>query len=220
VTPITVVLADDHHVVRNGLRALLGAEPDVSVVGEAADGLETVALVERLRPKVLVADLMMPALNGLEITRQVLRRSPDTRVVILSMYSNEAYVLEALKIGASGYVLKGATASDLLTAIREAAAGRHYLSPPLSEQAVAAYRERANVTEGSAHDTLTTREREVLHLAAEGRTNAEIGQRLSISPRTAETHRANLMRKLDLHSQVDLVRYALDRGLISDDSTR
>jgi DNA-binding NarL/FixJ family response regulator len=220
VTPITVVLADDHHVVRKGLRALLGAEPDVSVVGEAADGLETVELVERLRPKVLVADLMMPALNGLEITRQVLRRCPDTRVVILSMYSNEAYVLEALKIGVSGYVLKGAHASDLLTAIREAAAGRHYLSPPLSEQAVAAYRERADIVDGSAHDTLTSREREVLHLAAEGRTNAEIGRRLSISPRTAETHRANLMRKLDLHAQVDLVRYAVERGLIPDDSSR
>lgn len=218
--PITVVLADDHHVVRTGLRALLAAEPDVSVVGEAADGIETVELVERLRPKILVADLMMPTLNGLEVTRQVLRRCPDTRVVILSMYSNEAYVLEALKIGAAGYVLKGATAADLLTAVREAAAGRHYLSPPLSEQAVAAYRERANITEGSAHDTLTTREREVLHLAAEGWTNAEIGRRLSISPRTAETHRSNLMRKLDLHTQVDLFRYAVERGLIPPDSSR
>ena len=135
----TVVLADDHRVVRDGLRALLDAEPDISVVGEAADGLEVMALVDRLQPGVLVTDLMMPGLNGLDVTREVRRRSPETRTIILSMYANEAYVLEALTNGAYGYVVKDASAGELVRAVREAAAGRRYLSPPLSESAIEDY---------------------------------------------------------------------------------
>jgi DNA-binding NarL/FixJ family response regulator len=211
---VTIVLADDHHVVRQGLRTLLESEPDFRVVGEAGDGLEAVQLVERLQPDVLVLDLMMPSLDGLEVTRQVSERSPQTRVVILSIHSSEAYVLEALRHGAAGYVLKASSAADLIKAVREVNAGRHYLSPPLSEHAIEAYVQKAKEATLDKYETLTTREREVLHLAAEGYSNREIAERLSISPYTAMTHRANLMRKLDLHSQTDLVRYALQRGMI------
>ncbi len=210
----SIVLADDHHVVRQGLRALLEAEPDFRLIGEAGDGLETAQLVERLEPDVLIIDLMMPSLNGLEVTRQVSQRSPRTRIVILSMHANEAYVLEALRNGAAGYVLKDSSAADLVQAVREVMSGRRYLSPPLSERAIEAYLHKAQAAELDPYETLTTREREVLHLAAEGHSNAEIATRLSISPRTAETHRANMMRKLDLHTQTDLIRYALRRGIL------
>ena len=214
---VTLLLADDHHVVRQGLRALLEADPDFRVVGEASDGLEVADLVERLQPRVLIVDLMMPGLNGLEVTRQVSKRSPQTRVLILSMHSNEAYVLEALRNGAAGYILKDSSATDLVHAVREVAAGRRYLSPPLSERALDTYRQRAKEATLDIYETLTTREREVLHLAAEGHSGSEIASRLSINPRTVETHRANLMRKLGLQTQTDLVRYALRRGIIPTD---
>ncbi len=210
----TIVLADDHHVVRQGLRALLEAEPDFAVAGEAADGLAVADLVERLRPDVLVLDLMMPGLNGLDVMRQVRQRSPQTRVIILSMHANEAYVLEALRNGVAGYVLKESTASDLAQAVREAAAGRRYLSPPLSERAIEAYVHKADAAPFDLYETLSGRERQVLHLAAEGHNNTEIAARLCISARTVETHRANVMRKLGLHSQTDLIRYALKRGIL------
>lgn len=211
----TIVLADDHHIVRQGLRALLEVERDLEVVGEAGDGLEAVQHVEQLNPKVLVLDLMMPGLNGLDVLRQIKRRAPQTQIVILSMYANEAYVLEALSNGASAYVLKDSNSADLVLAVREAAAGRRYLSPPLSARAIEAYQEKAKATTLDRYDTLTAREREVLHLAAEGHTNSEIASRLGISSRTAETHRSNLMHKLELHTQAELIRYALRRGIIA-----
>ncbi len=210
----TILLADDHPIVLQGLRALLGGEADFRIVGEAGDGREALALVERLKPDVLVMDLMMPGLGGLEVTRQVGQRSPGTRVVILSMHSNEAYVLDALRHGALGYVLKDATTTDLAQAVRAAAAGRRYLSPALSERAIEAYIESAQVETLDLYETLTDREREVLHLAAEGLSNAEIAARLSLSPRTVETHRGRLMRKLGLSTQTDLIRYALRRGIV------
>jgi DNA-binding NarL/FixJ family response regulator len=210
----TIVLADDHHVVRQGLRVLLEGQPDFQLVGEAGDGLEAVQLTERLKPDVLIIDLMMPSLNGLEATRQLSQRSPHTRVVILSMHANEAYVLEALRNGAAGYVLKDSSAADLVHAVREVVAGRRYLSSPLSERAIAAYIQKASDVALDPYEMLTNREREVLHLAAEGYTNAEIADQLSISPRTAETHRANLMHKLGLRTQTDLIRYALRRGIL------
>jgi DNA-binding NarL/FixJ family response regulator len=213
-TKTRIVLADDHPVVRHGVRSLLQSEPDFSIVGEASDGLETVQLVERLQPEVLVVDLMIPRLNGLEVTRQVKQRLPQTRVVVLSMHANEPYVLEALKNGASGYVLKDSSGTDLVLAVKQVLGGQRYLSPPLSERAVEAYLQRSQDTSFDPYDALTEREREVLHLAAEGLSNPDIAARLSISPRTVETHRANLMRKLGLRTQTDLIRYALKRGIL------
>ena len=210
----TIVLADDHPVVRQGLRALLETEPDFRVVGEAGDGLEAVQLAGRLQPNVLVLDLMMSGLSGLEVTRQVTKRSPRIRVLILSMHADEAYVLESMRNGAAGYVLKDASAADLVQAVREVMAGHRYLSPPLSERAIERYIRKAQKSTQNAYETLTTREREVLHLAAEGHSNAAVADRLGISPRTAETHRANLMHKLGLRTQTDLVRYAIRRGII------
>ncbi len=208
------MLADDHPVVRQGLRALLEAEQDFTVVGEAADGLEVAGLVERLRPNVLVLDLMLPGLGGIEVTRQICHRFPQTRVVILSMYANEAYVLEVLRNGAVGYVIKEASAAQLVQAVREVSAGRRYLSPPLSENAIQAYIQKAQTIPLDLYETLTTREREVLHLAATGNSNIETADQLGISSRTAETHRANLMRKLGLHNQTELIRYAMRRGIL------
>lgn len=210
----TIVIAEDHHVVRQGLRTLLEAEPDFSVVGEASTGVEACQQVERLQPDVLMLDLMMPDLNGLEVTRQLGEHATHTRVIILSMHSNEAYVLEALRAGAAAYVLKDSTADDLASAIRDVAAGRRYLSPPLTQQALEAYAEKAKSAGLDPYETLTAREREVMVLVAEGRTNHEIAEMLHISRRTVETHRANLMRKLDLGSQADLIRYALRRGIL------
>ncbi len=210
---ITILLADDHSIVRQGLRALLEVEPDFCIVGEAADGLEVTQLIEYLRPDVLVLDLMMPGLDGLEVTRRVNQRSPQTRVIILSMYGNEAYVVEVLRNGAAGYVLKKSTADELVRAVRAVVAGQRYLSPPLSEQTIETYMQKADESTQDLYDLLTAREREVLYLVAEGHTNAEIAARLFISPRTVEMHRANLMRKLDLRSQADLIRYALRRGI-------
>ena len=213
-TPATVVLADDHQMVREGLRLLLEGQPGLSVVGETSDGLQVADLVERLKPNVLVADLIMPGLGGLDVTREVKRRSPKTRIVILSMHSSDAFVLQALRNGASAYVLKSSSAADLVQAIHEVLAGRRYLSPPLSDKAIAAYVKRAEAGEVDIYETLTTREREVLHLAAEGLTNPAIGDRLGISPRTAETHCAHVMRKLGLKGKTDLITYALNRTLL------
>jgi two-component system, NarL family, response regulator NreC len=211
---VTIILADDHHVMRQGLRMLIEAQGDFCVIAEAGDGLAVPQLAGRLTPDVLIVDVMLPGLNGLEVTRQVCQCSPQTRIIILSMYRNEAYVLEALRNGAAGYVLKGSTAADLIRAVREVVAGRRYLSPPLSERAIEAYVQKAREAPLDLYATLTTREREVLQLAAEGRTNADIAAALFMSPRTVETHRAHLMRKLGLHTQADLIRYALQHGIL------
>jgi len=213
----TIVLADDHHIVRHGLQVLLSAEPDLRVVGEAVDGLETLRLVERLKPDVLVLDLMMPGLDGLEVIRQLKKRSPQTRTVVLSMHKNEAYVWEALKNGALGYVLKDCALSDLVRAVRDALANRPHLSPPLSEINIMAYLQKKNSGPFDLYQTLTARERQILQLSTEGQTSADIGARLSISPRTVEAHRANLMRKLGFHKLTELVRYALERQLAPRD---
>ncbi|MDX2034766.1 MAG: response regulator transcription factor [Blastocatellia bacterium] len=212
-----ILLADDHHIVRQGLRALLESEPHFRLVGEAGDGIEAVRLTEKLKPDVLITDVMMPGLTGLEVTRQVARSVPQTRIIILSMYTNDAYVMEALKNGALGYVLKDSQASDLVRAVHEVAAGRRYLSPPLSERALELYVRKVEDVPDDPYEMLTTREREVLQMVAEGRTSTEIADRLFISPRTAEGHRANLMRKLGLQNQTDLIRFALKRGILSLD---
>lgn len=212
---INVVIADDHDVVIHGLKALLESEPGMKVAECATDGLTALQLVERLQPQVLVVDMMMPGINGLEITRQVTRRQPDVRVVMLSMHDNEAYVTEALKAGAMAYVLKASDAGEVILAIREAAAGRRYLSRQLSERAIAAYVERCQDATSLTPPDLTEREREVLQLVAEGRSTQQIAAALGISPRTAETHRGNMTRKLGLKTQTDVIRYAIQHGVIS-----
>ncbi len=213
---ISLVIIDDHQVVREGLRVLLERQPDFTVVGEAGTGLQVVDLVDRLRPTVLLLDLTLPGLNGLDVLRQVRERTPTTHVLILSMHANETYVTEALHSGAAGYCLKTAGADALIAAVRAVAAGKHYLSPSISERVIEAYAQQVNPLR-DAYETLTTREREVLHLAAEGHSNVGIAARLGISPRTVEAHRANLMRKLNIQSHAELVRYAIRRGLISRD---
>ena len=199
---------------RQGLRALLNEQPDISVVGEAADGPEATQIVERLKPDVLVVDMMMGVMSGIEVTRSVRKLSPKTCVVILSMHADEGYVLEALRAGAKAYVLKDSIADDLLHAMREAILGRRYLSHPLSEQVIEGYLQKEEGAALKPHERLTVREREVLHMLAEGLSNAEIATRMSVSRRTVEVHRANVMHKLGLHNQVQLLRYAIQAGII------
>jgi DNA-binding NarL/FixJ family response regulator len=208
------VVADDHSIVRQGLRVLLDAEPDFEVVGDVGDGLAAVQMVEQLKPDVLVLDLMLPGLHGLEVASQVSRHVPQTRVVVLSMHRAESYVLQALRNGASGYVLKEADASEVVHAVREVIAGRRYLSPPLSQRAIESYLSKTDESL-DLYDTLTDREREVLQLVAEGCSTSHIAERLFISPRTVEGHRSRLMRKLGLHTYFDVIRLALRRGIIS-----
>jgi two-component system, NarL family, response regulator NreC len=211
---IKIFLADDHQVVRKGIKALLSSEPDFTVVGEASDGLETIQLVEKLQPDILVLDLMMGGLNGLEVTRQLARKNPKTGIVILSMHSNEAYVLEALRSGAKAYILKESPPEDLIQAVREVFAGKQFLSAPLNQRAIEAYTSKIDAKPINPYDQLTTREREILQLTAQGQTNNEIAARLYISPRTVETHRTNLMHKLNLHNHNQLIQFAIQHDII------
>jgi two-component system response regulator NreC len=209
-----ILLADDQQVVRQALRCLIERETDLEVVGEAADGLEVLPLAERLKPDVLVTDVAMPGLYGLEVTRRVREIAPATGVVILSRYQSEWYVTEALRSGALGYVVRQSDAGELLRAIRMAARGRLYLGPPLNQEVIDVWLARAARRVHDPYETLTTREREILQLVAEGYSSTGIARRLTISARTAEAHRANAMRKLRLRNQAALIRYALSRGVL------
>lgn len=211
---LTIVLADDHPIVRQGLRTVLAAEAGWNIVGEAADGPTVLELVAELQPNVLIVDIMMPGLNGIEVTRQLSRRSPQTHIIIFSMHANNAYIREGITSGASGYVLKDADSDELIQAVREAMAGRRYLSRALAERAIESYLQHASDESLDWLDMLTAREQQVLRLVAHGSSNAVIASQLAISPRTVETHRANLMRKLGLKTQADLIRYALQHGLL------
>lgn len=212
--PTTIVLAEAYPVVREALKCLLERQRGFRVVGETADGLEIGALVERLRPDVCILDVAMPGLYGLEATRQVRQRSPRTAVVVLSRLAHEGYVAEALRNGALGYVLEVAEAPELTRAIRAAVRGKRYLSPPLSAALVERWLLRSRVTPPDPYQALTDRERQVLQLVAEGGSSASIAERLAISPRTAEAHRANMMRKLRVRNTVGLIRFALERGIL------
>ena len=214
---VTVLLADDHPIVRQGLRHLLETQSDFKVVGEASDGLEASQMAERYHPDVLVVDMMMPGLNGLEVTRQVSQRSPGTRIIVLSMHNNDAYVLQALKRGASGYVLKDSGPTEVIKAVNQVMLGRRYLSESISERLVEMLIKQTGQLPADPYEELTNREREVFQLTAEGCSSSEIAGRLCISPRTVEVHRANMMEKLGLHSQMDLLRYAVRRGVVSVD---
>jgi DNA-binding NarL/FixJ family response regulator len=215
-TITTIVLADDHPIVREGLRTVLQRESDLTVVGEASDGIETLLLVERLKPTILILDIRMPGKNGLEVAREIARISPETRVLILSMYAGEGYVMEALASGVAGYILKETDTGNLVPAIRQIMGGTRYLSPSVNDRVINAYVQRTQGGTVDPLDTLTVRERQVLRLLAEGRNNPDIAEHLSISVRTAEHHRANLMRKLKLKSSAEIAAFAKSRGVVPE----
>lgn len=210
---LTLVLADDHHLVREGLRLLLETRLQCRVVGEAATGAEAVALVRAHRPDILIVDLSMPGMSGIDVTRAVVSQVPETRVIVLSMHGDEPHVREALRAGAMAYVLKESLADDFLHAIAQVAAGQRYLSPRLAERAISSFAGERPGAATANTENLSPREREVLSLVAQGLTSAAIAERLGIGVRTVEWHRARLLHKLGLHSVADLVRYALQHGL-------
>jgi DNA-binding NarL/FixJ family response regulator len=207
---IRILLADDHAVVRQGFRMILAAHPDMEIVGEAGNGREAVELAERLKPEVVVMDVSMPELNGIEATRRLAASTPHTRVLALSMHKDSVYVREILRAGARGYLLKDSVADDLVSAVRAVSAGEGYLSPQVSNAVLGDY--RRHVTDPI--DLLTSREREVLQMLAEGKTNKEIAGVLNLSVYTVEAHRGRILEKLNLHSITDLVRFAVRSGLV------
>ncbi len=214
---IRVLIVDDHTILRAGLRMMLNAQPDIEVVGEASDGHQAVIAAQRLQPDVILMDITMPECNGIEATRQVKRLLPDMRVLVLTMHENEEYLFQVLRAGASGYILKEAADTELVIAIRLVYSGRFYLSPSAQSMMVGDYLQRVHT--GEEHDSysaLTEREREILKLVAEGYTNNQIAERLTISPKTVDTHRTHIMDKLNLHSRAELVKYAMRRGLLED----
>jgi two-component system response regulator NreC len=215
---ISLILADDHAVVRSGLRMLLEAQPDIDIVAEAESGLEAVQQVESLRPDLVLMDIQMPGLSGIEATKEIRRIAPDTAVLALTMHEDDQYFFEMINAGASGYVPKRAAPDELLIAIRTVARGEVFLYPSLATRLVQDYLRRGEDPEqGQVYDDLTPREREVLVHIAEGQSNAEIAQELVISVKTVDRHRENIMRKLNMHSRIDLVKYAIKRGLIDLD---
>lgn len=208
---IRILLADDHAVVRQGFRMILGAQADMEIIGEAGNGREAVSMSEQLHPDVVVMDVAMPELNGIEATRRIMEQAPHTRILALSMHKDSVYVREILRAGARGYLLKDSIDVDLLAAVRAVGRGEGYLSPAVSDSVLSDYRK--HVTDPL--DLLSSREREVLQLIAEGKTNKDIANQLSLSVYTVEAHRSRLMEKLNLHSTGDLVRFAIRNGFIS-----
>ena len=211
---IRILLADDHTILRDGIRSLLEDEPDMIVVGEAEDGHQAVKMACQLKPNVVLMDIAMPLLNGLEATRQIKRSCPTVKVLILSMHENEEYIRQVLAIGAMGYILKDAAARDLLNAIRSVNHGEAVLSPAITRLVIEDYLRWGDVQPMANVDGLSPREREVLQLIAEGYTNKQIAEILSISIKTVQSHRANLMGKLDLHNRGDLIKYAIQKKII------
>jgi DNA-binding NarL/FixJ family response regulator len=215
---VRILLADDHSIVRRGLRSTLEEEPGYKVVGEAANGREAVRLAEQLSPDVAIIDIGMPQLNGMEATSQILKVSPQTRVLILSMHSDETYILRALTAGAKAYLLKDTAENDVLAAVRAVLQGKAYFSPAIAQTLLEDYigflRRRGL---DDTYDLLTEREREVLQLLAEGKSNKEAANLLGVGVSTVETHRMNLMQKLNLHSTAEIVLYAVRKRIISSD---
>jgi DNA-binding NarL/FixJ family response regulator len=209
---IRILLADDHTLVRQGIRSLLEGQPGCVVVGEATDGIEAVNLIERVIPDVALMDIMMPNLNGLDATRQVMQLKIATKIIILSMHANSTYAIRALKSGAVGYLLKDADQEEIFSAIQAVVRGQRYITPQLSGKILDALLQPDEHTDPLS--MLTVRERQVLQMVAEGNTNNEIAEKLVLSPRTIEVHRASLMAKLEINSQVDLVRFAIQHGVI------
>ena len=208
-TTIKILLADDHTIVRQGLKLILSSQPDLEVVGEAANGKEAVEQAQKLRPDIVLLDVAMPELNGIEATRRMMEENPRLRILVLSMHKEAVYVREILKAGARGYLLKDVIDTELLNAVRSVARGDGYISPAVSGALLSDYRQ--NITDPA--DLLTKREREVLQLIAEGKTNKEVATQLNLSVYTVDSHRAKVMEKLNLHSTGELVRFAIKHGL-------
>jgi two-component system, NarL family, response regulator NreC len=214
--PIRILLADDHTVVRKGLRLLLESQPGFEVVAEAGDGRHAVALAEQASPDVVVMDVAMPTLNGIEAARQIVSKQPHPEVVFLSMHSDESYVLRALKAGARGYLLKDSAEYDLINAVKAVTEGKAYFSPAISKMLVEDYmRQMQERKVEDSYELLTTREREILQLLAEGKNNKDVANLLNLSLYTVETHRSNIFQKLNLHSGAELILYAIRKGVIS-----
>lgn len=207
---IRILLADDHSMVRQGFRRILEAQADFQIVGEASDGREAMALTEQLRPDIVVMDVAMPGMNGIEATRRIVESSPRTKVLALSMHRDSVYVREILRAGARGYLLKDAFDADLVAAVRAVARGEGYIAPAVADSVLSDYRQHVS----DPLDLLTAREREVLQLIAEGKTNKEIATLLNLSVYTVDAHRGRIMEKLNLHSASELVRFAIRKGLI------
>jgi len=214
---IHILLADDHTILRAGLRMMLNAQSDFEVIGEAQDGRQAIQEAQRLQPDVILMDITMPDMNGIEATRQIKKLLPETKVLILTMHEHDEYVFQASRAGASGYMLKEAADTDLISALRVIQNGQFYLSPTAQSVMVGDYLQRVRTgEEKDSYSSLTEREREILKLVAEGYTNNQIAERLIISPKTVDTHRTHVMDKLNLHSRAELVKYAMRRGLLED----
>jgi DNA-binding NarL/FixJ family response regulator len=210
-----IVIAEDHTILREGLKALLNTNPELEIVGEAEDGREAVWLVEKLDPDMVMMDLSMPRMDGMQAIREIKRRWPNKKVLALTAHKTEEYVLTTLKAGADGYLLKDATYQEMMTAVKSVLSGKRYLSPGISEKVIEGYLEgKQTINLQGAWDNLTVREREVLKLIAEGYRNKEIADLLVISPKTVEKHRANLMVKLNFHNVSEITAYAIEKGLV------
>lgn len=213
--PYRIIITEDHTILRQGLRVLLSSDPDFKIVGEAEDGRESVRLAEALSPDLILMDLSMPKMTGIEAIGEIKKRSTDIKIVVLTVHGGEEYVLSALEAGADGYVLKDANRDELTTAIRKVLEGKRYLSPDVSGKVIEGYLEgKTALRKKTSWDTLTPREREILKLIAEGYKNREMAEALFISPKTVQKHRANLMEKLNLHNAVALTVFAIEKGII------
>ncbi len=214
--PYRLVFAEDHTILREGLRALIASDPEFEIIGEAKDGRDAVQAVEKLGPDLVLMDLSMPRMHGLEAIKEIKSRFPETKVLTLTVHKTEEYVFAALKAGADGYVLKDATQAELSMAIKTVLKGKRYLSPSISEQVIEGYLggTKSPLQDSAWNDTLTQREREVLKLIAEGHKNKEIAEILFVSPKTVEKHRYNLMQKLKLHNVAAITAYAIEKGLV------
>lgn len=211
-----IVIAEDHTILREGLRALLSSNPNFDIVGEAGDGRDAILCVEKLKPDLILMDLSMPRMNGMGAIKEIKRQRPETKILALTVHKTEEYILATLRAGADGYVLKDATHAELVMAVKNILSGKSYLSPGISEKVIEGYLEgRKTLKSRSSWDTLTAREREILKLIGEGYKNKEIADYLCISVKTVEKHRANLMKKLDLHSASALTAFAMEKGLIT-----
>lgn len=214
---IRVLLADDHTILRAGLRMMLNAQPDMEVIGEAQDGRQAINATMHFQPDIVLMDITMPDMNGIEATRQIKRIAPEVKVLVLTMHENDEYVFQALRAGASGYILKEAADTELINALHVIQSGQFYLSPSAQSVIVGDYLQRVRTgEEKDSYNNLTEREKEILKLVAEGYTNNQIAELLIISPKTVDTHRTHVMDKLNLHSRAELVKYAMRRGLLED----